>query len=156
MQIYEEANNTALNKVINTEDCSMISGVTEFTTGKTLEKGSGIRGSSSPPLSNQMELERKDDDNEEVAFMDFESKGKKDHSQTNNQMTSSLLLKEKPMVAESITNKESKENQQPDDESEKSEETKERQMETLDKDNRGNGGRERGRVKYSIRGRARG
>ena len=40
-----------------------------------------------------MELEAKDDDDEEVAIMDIDSKGKKDGSQTNNQRTSSFTTK---------------------------------------------------------------
>ena len=99
----------------------MIIGLIESTTytsprhskdsGETLEKGSVICGPSPPPLSNQMELEEKDDDDEEVAIINFESKGKTDSSQTNNQMTFSLPLKEGPTSAESITNKKSGENQ---------------------------------------------
>ena len=107
IKIYEEVNNTTFNKIINTKDCSIISGVTEFTTEKTPRKGSGICGSSPPPPSNQMELKGKDDDDEEVAIMVFESEGKTDSSQTDNQMTSTLLLKEGPTAAESITNNES-------------------------------------------------
>ena len=56
--------------------------------------------------------------------MDFESEGKTDSSQTDNQITSSSPLKEGPTSVDSVTNKKSGEQQQPEKESEKSKETK--------------------------------
>ena len=62
VEIYEEANNTAFNKIMDTEECTVTSGVTEATTytsppyskdsDATPGKGSVIRGSSPPPPSN--------------------------------------------------------------------------------------------------------
>ena len=115
MEIYEEVNNTEFNKTFDTEDCTVISGVTESTTytspphskdsDATSGKGSVICGSLPPPLSNWMDLEEQDEDDDNIIIMDLGSDNKTDGSQTDNQVNFSSPLNEGPMAAESITKK---------------------------------------------------
>ena len=87
MEIQEEANNTAFTKIIDVENCTVVSGVTEVTAYTSLQhskdssaisgKGLFSGGSSSPQPPTPMVLEGQEEDEE---AMDVGSNGNNDDS----------------------------------------------------------------------------